>query len=364
MKRFCIVSFCNIYLLPYASIYIESIISNGFKCDLLYWDRDCIGGFNDNYTMCDKKIFEHKITPKTPVIFKIIGYLKAINYFKKVLNRQCYNGIVFLQSHGAIACSSLLIKKYRNKFILDIRDYTFEKNKFYYNKEKQLINTSFANIISSPAYKDFLPISSYTIAHNFKPLSCEQIKMIQMKPKLEEYKVINISFIGTIRFMDICKKMLKLFANNEHFCLNFYGTGSEILANYCKENDIENADFYGTFPQEKTIEFYQKTDLINNIYGNHSNYLDFALSNKLYYAALLHIPIIVCPETYMETIVKEYSLGYVFDMNINNAPARLYEWYTSYDRKVFDNGCDRFIERVKIENELFYDKCDEFVQAL
>lgn len=44
MKRYCVISFCNMYVLPYAKLYIDSIIASGAKCDLIYWDRDAENG--------------------------------------------------------------------------------------------------------------------------------------------------------------------------------------------------------------------------------------------------------------------------------------------------------------------------------
>ena len=51
MKRYCLVSFCNIYLLPYARKYIDAILASGAECDLIYWDRDAVNGENDIFDL-------------------------------------------------------------------------------------------------------------------------------------------------------------------------------------------------------------------------------------------------------------------------------------------------------------------------
>ena len=57
-KRYCLVSFCNIYLLPYAKIYIDAINSAGAECDLLFWDRDAVNGENDKFDNCNKLYYQ------------------------------------------------------------------------------------------------------------------------------------------------------------------------------------------------------------------------------------------------------------------------------------------------------------------
>ena len=173
---------------------------------------------------------------------------------------------------------------------------------------------------------------------------------------------VRISFIGTVRFFDMDKKILNLFANDERFIISYFGRGAEVLEEYCRENDIRNVSFYGSFSPRQTIEFYEKTDIINNLYGNHNKFLDYALSNKLYHAGQLSIPILVCPDTYMEDVTKEYDLGFVFDVENRQDKECLFEWYSSLDQTRFKERCECFINKVRRDNELFYETCLKFVE--
>lgn len=60
------------------------------------------------------------------------------------------------------------------------------------------------------------------------------------------------------------------------------------------------------------FQFYKYADCINNLYGSNSNYLNFALSNRLYHSVQIGIPILVCPNTFMAKIVQRYKIGFVF----------------------------------------------------
>lgn len=353
MKRYCLISFCNIYVLPYAKLYIDAILESGAECDLIFWDREANNGENDNFENCRKFCYQRKTMPDSPKFSKLIGYIKSRRFIIKQLNSVDYDGIIFLQTHAAVAFTGIIERKYKNKYIVDIRDYTLEKHRIYKFFEKRVIDKSFANIISSPAYRKFLPDSDFVMAHNFSPFPESTVKIIAESKKNVNSDPIRISFVGTVRFFEMDVKLLKLFANDERFIINYFGQGSDILADFCKSEGITNVEFYGSFPPEMTSSFYLKTDLINNLYGNHNLYLDYALSNKLYHSGQLYIPILVCPDTYMAEVSLNYNMGFVFDFDEKDAKDKLYEWYRSFDRNAFSSGCDSFIEKVRKENAEF-----------
>lgn len=347
MKRYCIVSFCNIHILPYANIYIKEIVKNNCTCDLLFWDRDNDNGKKDKYEGCNNIVFQTTHN-------KISGYILATQYFNKVLLNNNYDGVIFLQSHVAVACNKVIQRKYKKRTVVDIRDYTMERNKLYYLVERSVIKSAAYTVISSPAYKRFLPKEGdYYLCHNYSPLSNEK--------KGKRNMPISISFVGTVRFFEMDKKVLACFANDDRFQINYYGRGASYLKEYCLQNNINNVDFFDSFPQEQTVKFYNNTSMINNLYGNHDPFLDYALSNKLYHAAQLRIPILVCPDTYMAEVVTKYNMGYVFDICDNGAKEGLFAWYSSFDYEKFCESCDSFLKLVKEENRRFYEMLDTFL---
>ena len=358
MKHFCIVSYCNIYVLPYAQIYINELLKKGAKCTLLFWDRD-VGTKekDDPESLCEIISFQKKVKANSSILIKFVGYLKATKLFRKALKNNNYDGIVFLQAHAAIPFSRVLKRKYRGKYIVDVRDYSFENNRLFRFLEEKTIHNAYRTVISSPAYKQFLPKGEYVVVHNLFLFDNEVVEQIRNKKELD---IINISFVGTIRFLEMDYRILDKFKNDYRFQINYYGTGSNILKEYCKKNNINNVDFYDTFHPKMTTEFYKKTSLINNLYGNHDKTLDYAISNKLYHAGQFYIPILVCPETYMASIVVEFKIGYVFDISNPNEPDGLFDWYSHFDRSHLKKGCDMIIEKAREDNNSFYRLLDDF----
>lgn len=360
MKRYCLVSFCNIYVLPYAKLYIDAIVDSGAECDLIYWDRDAVNGENDKFDVCRKKCYQRKMTPESSAVDKLRGYIESRAFIIKELKTQNYDGIVFLQTHAAVACKGVLRKKYKGKYIVDVRDYTLENYGFYRKMEEGVITDSFATVISSPAYSKFLPKRDFVIAHNYSPFSSETVQVVRRAAEQKKEDPIQISFVGTVRFIDMDKKILKLFANDKRFKINYFGTGSAVLSEFCEKEGITNTEFHGSFTPDMTPDFYKKTDLINNLYGNNDPFLDYALSNKLYHSGQLHIPILVCPSTYMEEVSMKYNMGFVFDVDRADDKDSLYEWYHSLDKDVLAEGCDAFIASVIEENSGFEKMLKEF----
>ncbi len=361
MKRYCLVSFCNIYVLPYAKLYIDAILNSGAECDLIYWDREAVNGERDSFTGCRKLCFQRELSSDSSVKDKVLGYIGSTKYFVKKLKEIDYDGIIFLQMHAAVACKGILRKKYEGKYIVDIRDYTLENLSVYRKAEEKVIFKSFATVISSPAYSKFLPKHDFVVAHNYSPFSQEEVNKIRDISNKKDEKPVQISFVGTVRFIDMDMKLLKIFANDERFKLNYFGKGSEALAEFCKNEGIFNVEFYGSFSPDMTVKFYQNTDLINNLYGNHNPFLDYALSNKLYHSGQLYIPILVCPDTYMEEVSLKHNMGFVFDVNQKESKEKLYDWYRCLDRNKLKKGCDSFISTVKEENAKFEKMIEKFL---
>lgn len=343
----------NVYLTPYLKYYIDIINKLSIKYDVLYWDK------NSNERIADTKYVRFCIDGNSK-FKKIIGYYK----FKKKIISMCklekYDVIIPLHPIVSFIICRMLITKYNGKYIYDVRDYSYEKYALYRKCEKKLTENSLINVISSEGFKNFLPKANYHIIHNIINIECDKYKQLENSKE----QVINISYIGLIRFMDKNKEIINFFKNDKRFHLNFIGTNAEQLKEFCDKVGTENVTLIGTFDSADTLEYYKKSDLIMNLYGNNTPLLDYALSNKLYYSALLYKPILVCPRTYMEKMTKTYSLGFTLEMRSKSELDKLYDYITKLERKDFKKNCDYFIENVLKENEKTKKQIEESLSLL
>ena len=156
--------------------------------------------------------------------------------------------------------------------------------------------------------------------------------------------------------------MINLFRNDRRFRLLFAGAGSEDLKLYCQEIGADNVEVLGAFSPSKILDLYSMGDIVNGIYGTNCPELDYALSNKLYFAAELNMPIVCNLRTYMEKVSSEFGFGIGIDMSSPEVKDTLYDYYKSLDWNSLEVGCDRFLQKVALDNHRFDESVGVFFQ--
>lgn len=353
-KRFCFISLGNLYLCPYMEKY-TSLIDSDY--DVIYWNRHNIEESSGAKKMYS---FNYEMNEGKGKVSKALGYMKFRKYAATIIKKNNYDGIILLQTSVGILLNWILRKRYKGRYIVDIRDYTMENNPIFYAMEKRLINSCAYAVISSRGFESFLPKFKYILVHNDVTIDETTISEFQSR-RLNKDQII-ISYIGLIRFHDQNKRVILKFKNDYRFKLRFIGKDSYALREFCEKNNIDNIELIDQFPPEKTLEYYYETNIINNLYGNNTPLLDYALSNKLYYAAKLVIPILVCPDTYMAEIIEKYGFGYVFDIEDENACDHLFDYYKSINQNELGVNCKDFNKKVCSENQEFVAMIKEFIK--
>ena len=355
--RICFVSMTNLFLCPYIKKYL-SIIGDDIDADLIYWNRHGLEENTDKFNAFYS--FDVSMNENISNKKKIYYFLKYRAYCKKIIGKNKYDKIIFLHNYMAILLESYLKRCYKRKYVIDIRDYSFESNRLFYFLEKRAIKNSGLAVISSEGYKNFLPAHEYVLCHNDPQIDEKADNLYCLKPSTSA-QPIQISFIGLVRFFEQNSKLIDIFGNDDRFRLAFYGQNSEVLQQYAREHNVRNVIFKGHFAPEETKKFYEVTDIINNYYGNESLSLIYALSNKLYYAATLHKPILVCKNTYMEEISKKYAFGITLDTTDKSCADKLYNEFRLLDWSKLNDGCSKFMNKVKRDNETFKKSITNFI---
>lgn len=341
----------DIHALPYLKKYTDLIKA---PYDIVYWNRygekeDC--GAQHHYRL-------NYTISRTSKIQKLIGYISFKIFANRLLKKNRYEKIVLLSGNVGVLLKNVLTKKYKNKYLIDIRDYFMENNEKYYNAEKKVIDHSAIAVISSEGYKEFLPEHNYILVHNFPKIDREDSKrirdIVRGRRESKGEKPIILSFIGGVRFLEQDKRILKYFGNDRRFEIRYIGVGAYNLSGYVDEQKLENVKLHDKFPPEETLKYFAETDVIINLYGNGTPLLDYALSNKLYYAALLCEPILVCPDTFMERISEAYGFGFTIDLDNPSCKEEFIKWYNDIDNNSFAKHCNKFVDKVREEEKEFY----------
>lgn len=119
----------------------------------------------------------------------------------KIFKENCYDFVIVWGSYIGYLFKSFLEKYYKNKFILNIRDYFFENNKFIKYRMKKIVDVSRVIILFLEGFFKFLfKFEKYRIIYSYN------MSIIRESNVIDGFKkrwLINIGFIGNVRFNEI-----------------------------------------------------------------------------------------------------------------------------------------------------------------
>lgn len=342
-----IVGFANLRYMPYLRYYTDTFDQNGIEYEIIYWDRR---GLTESWNS-ETFVFKERLEDSAQKLSKIGAMIRFGSFAQKVLRNRQYDFLIILTTLPVMLLGNYIKHAYPERYLVDIRDYTYERFFIYRNFLKRILSKAAMRVISSPAFRSFLPECDYTVCHNFSVPTHGDRNIRAKKPRSKN--VINISYIGAIAYYHEVVKFINVIANDRRFAFSIYGSGvdEQALTNYCVSNGINNIKFHGIYqPDEKEL-FYGETDLIFSAYGNSSLLTKYALSNKLYDAAWYRIPIIVSPSTAMSKMAG--GLGFGADYSDHKIADRLYKWYIEMNWEKFNLDSDILIDSIIEVNRKF-----------
>lgn len=351
MKKICFISIGDLDLMPYLSSYTKYIEGDYYS---IFWQRSSQN--NNIESRNTAYVYKRKFNNAFGKIFGYIGFRK---FSKKILKNGHFDCVVILQTIAGIVLNDFLNKNYKNKFVVDVRDYSLEKNKLFYLIEKKLFFNAYSCVISSEGFKEFLPQQNYILCHNVRDLSLQDVSIIKDRKKKTDK--LNIAYIGCVHYIEQFKKMIMSLKNDNRFIISFIGEGADNLTEFCKEHNINNVVIKPRFNPNEILSFYSDVNIINNLYGNNTPLLDYALSNKLYFAAELNIPILTCEHTFMSKISHEYGFGFDVDVNDKDCGDKIFGFYNSIDWDCFSRNCKNFMDKVHEEQIQFEKVMKDFL---
>lgn len=355
--KICILGAVNIKHMTLISHYLDNINLDKNKVDIIHVDKYGINEEIENVTMYK---FPIKIDNKWTKIRKAKEYYNFKPYAQRIINQNHYDLIIVWGTYTAHLFKDFLVKKYSNRYILNIRDYFYEKNKIVYYRMKKLVENSLITTISSDGFLEFLPPSEkYQVIYSFNR------RIIKNSKKNTEFinkLPLKISFIGNNRFYDIHKTFMKKLKNDERFILQYFGTGSDNLRKFAEENEIMNTKFIDGFPMKETAKLLDETDILNNIYGNKEIALKTALSIRLYYSIYLNKPILTSPNTYTSYVSNKLGLGLDIDVDSNiNIGDSIIRWYKSLKINEVNELTNKEVVNIEDNNEIFYSEIKRII---
>lgn len=335
-----IISGAALRLTPYAQLYIDAAKKNGHTITILVWERN-----NEPDNVVDSSIkvirFKNVLDDSESKINKIVPFLLFRKFLRKNIQRNNPDFIVSLDTQFAVLINSLIRKKYKNKYIYDMRDMSFEHISLYRKIVAKIVNASKYTFISSEDYRRFLPSSTKIFTfHNYQK---SELQYIGLRNKnVRNQKKIRISFWGMIREVELNLFFISCIKNDERFLVNYYGSAtseSKRLNEYCEAQNVRNVVFWGPYSNDKKHSFVSNTDLILNLhYNKRKQFGSPEMGNKFYDGIIYEIPQICSKNTFMGNYAEKYQVGVCIELNENIGDC-LWNYYNSIEWNKFSANC-------------------------
>lgn len=353
MSKICIVGASNIKHISLISLYTKFFDDNNISYDIIYMDRYGI----EEKTNAQNQFCFHsgKIDGKADKLKAFLGFRR---FAKRIIRENRYELIITWQTTSAYLFADLLLGVYKNRFIINVRDYVAENNKVIRVVLRQLVKHAAMVAISSEGFLEFLPQGDYTRVNS---INDDILKFYEPIVRDSLQEPFRIGFAGNCRYFRESYKLIECLGNDSRFELWYCGTNSEVLADYAAQKGIANVKTMPAFSPKDTLSIFSKFDIVNSAFGSDAWDNRTLMPIRLYTAISMHLPMLVSCGTQLAKEVAKGQIGFVIE-DYSTLADDLYNYLVSQDKKEFAMACDKYIEQARRENELFYKKLGEIVE--
>ncbi len=325
---------------PYVAYYEYYLKRAGVEINYVIWKR------TDNSTNYPRNyfVFSSRTESTKNPIGKMIDMYRYGRFVSRTIKAGNYNKIIVFTVQACIFISKTLLR-YKNNYIVDIRDYSpllkfnIFKNRFY-----RIIKYSFAVHISSPGFKSFLPQSlKYAVSHNIHP---KMLNIINFGVQSFDDN-IKILTIGQIRDYSSNYAILDRFANKPNITLVYSGKGDtmKLLEINALNKSISNVLFKGAYIKSEEGEIVMSCDFINAYMPSNFN-SSLLLSNRLYLSLIYGKPILVNSNSFQSEVVRKYNLGICLSKT-DDFVEKLNKYISDFDNSRFNKGREDCIKVIR-----------------
>ena len=331
---------------PYIKYYERELVAKNIAYNICTWDKysdakittdGCVITIHQKWHLGKRKYFD---------------FISVSRKLKEIIDNGHYTHLILVNTIWAMLLRHTLLSHFRNRYILDVRDYKCETITGYQFFLKDIINNSFFTTISSDGFREFLPKSAKIITNH----NITNIKSAFKLPSLcANKKHVSIGFFGYIRYKKENELLIHKMGGNRRFSLFYRGVYAEnCRLDKMSEIKYSNVNFGGPFNNDDKPVLYKNVDMIHSIYGNEDLATSTLLPNRLYDAIIFKKPLLVSPHTYLAHVVEKYNLGVSIDLNNPNFMLELNKYIASFDELKFINGAIAFTEIVNMQQMIFF----------
>lgn len=356
--KILLLGFGKIAYMPYMHFYLDTLRNiNNIEFELIFWDRDGKPDAQIPKQISRAYKFEAHLEEQLPFRKKLKFFYRYRKFAINVLKKTHYDKIIVLHTTPGLTLFDYLLVHYRNKYIFDFRDISYEYIFIYRKLVGILVKKSAITYVSSDAFRKFLPkLKKIYTVHNYLEDSLNHIGLCDKNCR--ERNILRIGFWGFVRQFDINKILMDAIGNDRRFELHYYGRMQQAGRNmeaYARSQGYSNVFFHGAYMPNQRYNFAINTDIIHNIYdlgyttGN-------ALGNKYYDGIIFGIPQICTSGSNMGQLVSDQGIGITVGLEETCIADKIWNYYNHIDFFEFEKKCKDIISQI-VQEQFAAKKC-------
>lgn len=349
--KIAIVTPNNLWVSPYIQIYTHLLNKIGVGYDIISWNRE--GREED----CIQYNFQPK--SRNPLVL-LWAYNKYASFVKKTVKQNGYDRLIVFTPQSAIFLKNFLEKDFKGKYIFDYRDLSLEQKSYFKGAFLKILQNSYANVISSPGFKKYLPSGfDYILSHNFDVDFVKQAINRDIQPLYKDE--ISVLTIGAIR-TDLNPEVIDALGNTKGVKLSFVGKGpaSQKLEKYAKEKGVKNICFKGFYHKNEEADIINGSNFINIFYPQIPSHIT-AVSNRFYNSLIFKRPMLVTKNSTQGDYAEKYNVGLAVE-NCNNLPKVMWDYLNNLDYPTYCYNCNHLLEELLKDYEKWVEVVNKFTE--
>lgn len=353
---------------PYLERYATALEAENIPYECIWWERWSETKPLPSYVerAAGRHIFgKHSEMARHP-LSKLTDFAAFGRFASQIIKKQNYDKLIVLTTMSGMVLYNLLTSTYKDRYIFDIRDRSYEGVPPYRKLEADIIDASKFTCISSEGFLEFLPRERpYVISDNFLYNDIESARGIVFKKK-PIGEPLHLAYLGFIRYFDENRKILDKLIDDERFVLDYHGLGADYdkLVDYQQKSGSKRLNVTGYFDlrvDKKAL--CESADIINNFYPHTLEIQRLATTNKAYDGMIYRRPQLVSKHTFSEKLVERWGIGCALDISDPKFADQLYDYYHSLNEKLFNHRAEAALVAVQKRDKLYSEKIKEFCRA-
>lgn len=276
-----------------------------YAIDVITWNRENAKIKEEH---CNYKIYD-KFSPVGALFRKFMNLYGYYRFIKRHISE--YD--IIIASHWDMLMLASILKSDKQTLIYENLDIPTSNNKLILKTLQAIERCSlrkcsaivFASRFFEPLYDRF---NGVKILLENKPLCQPQITEKTMAGDIH-----TIAFIGSVRYIEIMKNLIRAVENIPSVQLQIHGGGPDLQALKAFAEGRENVIFTGAYEPENIGALYSGADLIWAVYPNKDYNVKYAISNKFHESIAYHVPCLFANNTELGNFVENNGIGATVD---------------------------------------------------